>query len=214
MNDDSAALPIADERGDDAGFLAGGGELGALIRAMDWTRTPLGPSRDWPRSLKTAVRIMLTSRQPIWIGWGRDLTYLYNDPYKSIIGGKHPWALGRPTSEVWHEIWRDIAPMLETALGGDQGTYVEAQLLIMERHGYPEETYYTFSYSPIPGDDGRPGGLICANTDDTQRVIGERQLALLRELAAKTSNARRWQDACTFAIEAFDSNPHDVPFAL
>jgi hypothetical protein len=104
------------------------------------------------------------------------LLYLYNDPYKSIIGGKHPWALGRPTREVWHEIWPDIGPMLATAMKGDEGTYVEAQLLIMERSGYPEETYYTFSYSPIPDDEGKPGGIICANTDDTRRVIGERQL--------------------------------------
>ncbi len=72
-----------------------------------------------------AVRIMLTSLQPIWIGWGKDLTYLYNDPYKSIIGGKHPWALGRATHDVWREIWQDIEPLLDTALGGDQGTFVE-----------------------------------------------------------------------------------------
>jgi hypothetical protein len=90
-------------------------------------------------------------------GWGQDLLYLYNDPYKSIIGGKHPCALGRPAREVWREIWPDIGPMLATAMGGDEGTYVEAQLLIMERSGYPEETYYTFSYSPIPDDQGRPG---------------------------------------------------------
>jgi hypothetical protein len=140
-------------------FLAGGGELGALMRAYDWSATPLGPPETWPRSLKTALRIMLTSRQPIWIGWGRELTYFYNDAYKSIIGGKHPRALGRPTSEVWREIWTDIGPMLETAMGGVEGTYVEEQLLIMERNGYPEETYYTFSYSPIPDDNGVPGGI-------------------------------------------------------
>jgi len=101
---------------------------------------------------------MLTSRQPIWIGWGRELIYFYNDPYKSIIGGKHPSALGRKTSEVWHEIWADIEPMLDTAMRGDQGTYVEAQLLIMERNGYPEETYYTFSYSPFRMTMGPLGG--------------------------------------------------------
>uniref|UniRef100_UPI0019553629 hypothetical protein n=1 Tax=Methylobacterium sp. B34 TaxID=95563 RepID=UPI0019553629 len=94
--------------GFDPGFFAGGGELGALMRAHDWGATPLGPPDGWPQSLKTAVRIMLTSRQPIWIGWGRELTYLYNDPYKSIIGGKHPWALGLATSTVWREIWADI----------------------------------------------------------------------------------------------------------
>ena len=128
--------------------------MGALIRAYDWAATPLRAPQYWPQSLKTAVRIMLLSRQPIWIGWGDDLTYFYNDPYKSIIGGKHPWALGRPTSEVWREIWHDIGPMLDTALSGHEGTYVEEQLLIMERNGYPEETYYTFSYTSIPNEPG------------------------------------------------------------
>ena len=161
-----------------------------------------------------AVRIMLSSRQPIWIGWGKDLTYFYNDPYKSIIGGKHPWALGRPTQEVWREIWSDIGPMLETAMGGDQGTFVESQLLIMERHGYPEETYYTFSYSPIPNDDGTVGGIFCANSDDTQRVIGERQMGLLRELAAGTVNARTWRKACEQSARGLAANPHDIPFAI
>jgi PAS domain S-box-containing protein len=195
-------------------FLAGGGELGERIRGFDWSATPLGVPATWPQSLRTAVRIMLTSRQPIWIGWGRELIYLYNDPYKSIIGGKHPWALGCPTSVVWREIWGDIAPMLATAMSGTEGTYVESQLLVMERNGYPEETYYTFSYSPIPDDDGSPGGIICANTDDTQRVIGERQIALLRELASGTADARTWQEACERGARALRSNPRDLPFAL
>jgi signal transduction histidine kinase/DNA-binding NarL/FixJ family response regulator len=161
-----------------------------------------------------ALRIMLTSRQPIWIGWGRDLIYFYNDPYKSIIGGKHPRALGRKTSEVWHEIWGDIGPMLDTAMRGDQGTYVEAQLLIMERNGYPEETYYTFSYSPIPNDDGSVGGIICANSDDTQRVIGQRQLALLRDLATSLAHVRTEAEICDRAAAQLKSNSHDLPFAL
>jgi len=156
----------------DKSFLDGGGELGALMRAFDWSSTPLGPVDQWPRSLKTAVRIMLTSRQPFWLGWGPELTYLYNDPYKSIIGGKHPQALGRPFSEVWREIWEVVGPMAERVMTQDEGTYVESQLLIMQRHGYQEETYYTFSYSPVPNDEGGPGGLICANSDDTRRVIG------------------------------------------
>ena len=184
------------------------------MRSYDWAASALGPPESWPQSLKTAVRIMLTSRQPIWIGWGRELIYLYNDPYKSIIGGRHPWALGRPTSEVWREIWSDIGPMLATAMSGHEGTYVEAQLLIMERNGYPEETYYTFSYSPIPTDDGTAGGIFCANTDDTQRVIGERQLTLLRELATATSEARTWQQACERAAQALATNTRDLPFAM
>ena len=115
---------------------------------------------------------------------------------------------------MWPEISNEIAPLLDKAMAGNEGTYVESQLLIMERYGYAEETYYTFSYSPIPDDDGSPGGIICANTDDTQRVIGERQLALLRTLAAGTAEARTWQEACTRSATALCSNPRDVPFAL
>ena len=195
-------------------FLDGGGELGALMRAYDWTKTPLGPPQHWPRSLKTAVRIMLTSRQPYWLGWGPELTYLYNDAYKSIIGGRHPSALGKPFREVWPETFHLIGPMADKVMTRDEGTYVEAMLLIMERHGYQEETYYTFSYSPVPGDDGRTAGLICANTDDTRRVIGERQLATLRELAARTANARTWQEACTLSAQALATNARDLPFAV
>ncbi|HEY1746685.1 MAG TPA: ATP-binding protein [Xanthobacteraceae bacterium] len=194
--------------------IPGNSDLARRIRAYDWHNTSLGPPDVWPKSLRTAVGIMLTSRQPIWIGWGRELVYLYNDPYKSIIGGKHPWALGKPVSRVWREIWQDIEPMLSQAMGGDEGTYVESQLLIMERNGYPEETYYTFSYSPIPDDDGTVGGIFCANTDDTQRVIGERQLALLRELAATTAEARTWQQACERSALALATNNRDLPFAM
>jgi PAS domain S-box-containing protein len=184
------------------------------MRAFDWASTPIGPAESWPQALKTAVRIMLTSQQPIWIGWGSELTYLYNDPYKSIIGGKHPWALGRPTSQVWSEIWEDIAPLLAKATRGQEGTYVEAQLLIMERNGFPEETYYTFSYSPIPTDDGSPGGIFCANTDDTQRVISERQLSLLRDLAASAAESRSVAQACAQSAAALATDSRDLPFAL
>lgn len=195
-------------------FLAGGGEMGAILRNLDWSKQPLGDPAAWPQSLKTAIRIMLTSRQPIWIGWGRDLYFFYNDPYQSIIGGKHPGAVAQPAKLVWQEIWDDIGPMLATAMSGVEGTYVEEQLLIMERNGYPEETYYTFSYSPIPDDDGMPGGIICANTDDTKRVIGERQLALLRDLAGRSANARSWIEACRQSAEALQEHPRDLPFAL
>ncbi|MGQ9365419.1 ATP-binding protein [Azospirillum sp. ST 5-10] len=195
-------------------FLAGGGEMGERMRAFDWAATSLGSCEGWPQSLKTAVRIMLTSRQPIWIGWGPDLIFFYNDPYKAIIGGKHPHGLGRPTAVVWREIWHDIGPMLSQAMTGIEGTYVEGQLLVMERNGYPEETYYTFSYSPIPDDDGSAGGIICANTDDTRRVIGERQLALLRDLAAGTADARNRPDVCARAAAALAGDRHDLPFAM
>lgn len=187
--------------------------MGERIRGFDWASTKLGPPEGWPQSLKTSIRIMLMSRQPVWIGWGKDLNYFYNDPYFSIIGGKHPWALGKPTREVWSEIWDVIGPMLDTALSGDEGTYVEAQLLIMERNGYPEETYYTFSYSPIPDDEGQPGGIFCANSEDTQRVIGQRELALLRDLAEKTAKSKSVTDVCERSIATLRTNLSDLPFA-
>ncbi len=194
--------------------LAGGGETGALMRAIDWSTSPLGPVEQWPQSLKTTMRIVLTSRQPMFVWWGEQLINLYNDAYKSIVGGKHPQALGQPASQVWREIWDQVGPRARSAMLENEGTYDEALLLIMERNGYPEETYYTFSYSPVPNERGGTGGILCANTDDTQRIIGERQLALLRELAAQTADARTFEDACTRSAIALAENSYDLPFAM
>ncbi len=188
--------------------------MGARMREVDWARTPLGPAEQWPQSLKTAVRIMLTSRQPMFVWWGEELINLYNDAYKAIVGGKHPGALGQPAEHVWREIWDQVGPRAESAVRMNEGTYDEALLLIMERHGYPEETYYTFSYSPVPNDQGDTGGIICANSEDTRRIVGERQLAMLRELAARTVDARTFEDACTRSIRCLETNPHDLPFAM
>ena len=194
-------------------FLSGGGEMGERIREFDWSATPLGPLQTWPQSLRTCMRIMLTSRQPIWIGWGKELIKLYNDPYKAIVGGKHPWALGKPASVVWKDIWRDIDPLLRQVMEKDEGTYAESQLLIMERNGYPEETYYTFSYTPIPGDNGDTAGMICANTDDTDRIISERQLKTLTQLGKKLTDSKSNEDVIRTAINTVKENPYDFPFA-
>jgi PAS domain S-box-containing protein len=194
-------------------FLSGGGEMGERIRSFDWSQTPLGEPENWEQSLKTCVHIMLTSSQPIWIGWGKDLIKLYNDPYKAIVGGKHPRALGQPASVVWKDIWSDIEPMLNKVMNDDEGTYVESQLLIMERYGYPEETYYTFSYTPVLGDNGKPAGMICYNTADTERRINERLLQTLRQLDAigqKKTELEIYQQA----VKALETNNRDFPFAI
>jgi PAS domain S-box-containing protein len=193
---------------------AGNSELAALMRAKDWALSPLGSPEHWPESLKTCVRIVLTSRQAMFVWWGDQLINIYNDAYKAIVGGKHPEAFGQPASVVWREIWDQVGPRAETAMRRNEGTYDEALLLIMERYGYPEETYYTFSYSPVPNDQGGTGGIICANTDDTRRIIGERQLGLLRELGTRTAEARRAEDACSLAAAALGTNRRDLPFAL
>src|SRR6476660_1465094 len=195
-------------------FLSGGGEMGQRIREFDWASTSLGHPSGWPQSLKTCIRIMLTSRQPIWIGWGKELIKFYNDPYKAIVGGKHPWALGKPASVVWKDIWKDIEPMLRQVMEKDEGTYVESQLLIMERNGYPEETYYTFSYTPIPGDDGKTAGMFCANTDDTRRIIHERQLGTLSKLAKRLIDCRSEQAVYNSTIEVLSENPYDFPYTI
>ena len=140
---------------------------------------------------------MLTSRQPIWIGWGRELTYLYNDPYKSIIGGKHPWALGQPPREVWREIWHEIGPMADTVMTRRRGHLRRGAAPDHGAQRLPGGDLLHLLLQPGPGRRrAHRGGIICANTDDTRRVIGERQLALLRELAARTADARTWQEAC------------------
>jgi len=205
---------IPHEPNSKASFLEGGGKMGELIRAFDWKKTTLGSPENWPQSLKTCVRIMLTSRQPIWIGWGKDLIKLYNDPYKDIVGGMHPWALGQPASLVWKNIWEDIEPLLKTVMEKDEGTYVESQLLIMDRNGYLEETYYTFSYTPIPGDTGGTAGMICANTDDTVRIIGERQLRTLRDLGKSLAKMQTVTEVYQSALKVLENNQKDFPFAV
>ncbi|MEO8403869.1 MAG: response regulator, partial [Chitinophagaceae bacterium] len=195
-------------------FLTGGGEMGELIRAYDWQSSSLGDPANWPQSLKTCVRIILTSSQPMFVWWGKQLINIYNDAYKTIVRGKHPEALGQPASVVWKEIWHEVKPRVNIVLNDNIGTYDEALLLIMERNGYPEETYYTFSYSPIAGESGGVEGIICANTDTTERIIGERQLRTLRDLGKNIQGTQTANDVYEKMIEVITHNPHDFPFSF
>ncbi len=184
------------------------------MKGIDWAQTSLGPVESWPQNLKTCIRIVLTSRQPMFVWWGDELINLYNDAYKAIVGGKHPVALGQPARVVWSEIWDEIRPRAETAMRANEGTFDEALMLIMERYGYREETYYTFSYSPVPNDQGGTGGIFCANSDDTLRIISERQLSVLGDLAARTGDARSWQEACRLTAASLDTDLKDICFSL
>ncbi len=201
---------------DPLALLAGGGEMGERTRAFDWSRTPLGAIVDWPQSLKTVVRTMLDSRYAMWLGWGPQFIFFYNDAYaRMTLGPKHPWALGRPASEVWSEIWADIGPRAESVIQTGQATWDEGLLLFLERRGFPEETYHTFSYSPLPDDEGRVGGMLCVVTEDTERTIGERRLRTLRELAARTNDVEKSvENACQTAARTLAGWPHDLPFVL
>ena len=194
---------------------AGGGELGKLIRSFDWSRHPLGPPASWPQSLRMAVRMMLDSRYAMWAGWGPNLAFFYNDAYaRDTLGKKHPWALGRSAREVWAEIWPDIGPRIERVLKTGEATWDEALLLFLERNGYPEETYHTFSYSPLYEDDNKIGGMLCVVTEETKRVLSERRLSLLRELGSNTTLARTVEEACDRFVQTLEQNSPDVPFAL
>ena len=150
-------------------FLDGGGEMGARMRAYDWTTTPLGPPHTWTQSLRTVVRIMLDSRYAMWMLWGPDLTFFCNDAYLPTVGIKRDWVLGARSDKVWAEIWPDIGPRIEHVRNTGEATWDEGLLLFLERSGYPEETYHTFSYSPVYDDDATVAGMLCVVTEDTER---------------------------------------------
>ena len=193
----------------------GGGEMGHLIRSMDWSKTAVGPVQSWPQALKAAVRIIVGSRFPMFVWWGQAMTNFYNDSYAPMLGKRHPTALGRSAFDVWSDIWSVVGPQAEAVLNEGKSSWNEELLLVMERNAYIEEAYFTFSYSPVMDDDGRPGGIFCAVTEDTQRVLGQRRLKTLRELSLRTADeSKNAEQACAIAAEILGNNQMDIPFAL
>ena len=184
------------------------------MRRVDWSATPLGPTARWPHSLRTAVDIMLNSRYAMFVWWGPQRINLYNDAYRPFLGKKHPAALGRPAQETWAEIWDHVGPRADAVFDHGEATFDEALMLPMDRHGYWEETYFTFSYSPIHDDRGEIGGLFCAVSEETLRIIGDRRLKLLREVAASGSETHSAADVCRAAARCIAGEQRDLPFAL
>jgi PAS domain S-box-containing protein len=156
-------------------FLSGGGRMGERMRAHDWSGSPLGRPETWPNSLRSAVSLMLGSKFPMFVAWGPELGFLYNDAYREILGDKHPAALGRRFNDVWAEIWHDLVPLIDKAMAGE-ATWAENLSLLMNRHGYEEQTYFTFSYSPVRDDAGAVRGMFCACTETTAKVKAEEAL--------------------------------------
>jgi len=161
-------------------FFAGGGNVGALMRTHNWSSSPLGPPESWPQSLRAVVSLLLQSRFPMFVAWGKDLGFLYNDSYAEILGAKHPRALGSRFYDIWSEIWADISPLIDAAMAG-QATYREDLPLLMNRKGYDEQTWFTFSYSPVRDESGQVVGMFCACTETTQKVLALRGLRELNE---------------------------------
>jgi PAS domain S-box-containing protein len=196
-------------------WLVGGGELGGLIREHNWAATPLGPIQQWPQSLRTAVNLMLNSQHPMWIGWGPEMIFLYNDAYVSVLSrAKHPWALGRPASEVWAEIWDICGPLAEKVLQKGDASFVDDVRLFMSRGDFLEETYYSFSYSAIHDEAGKVAGLFCPSTETTQKVLHARRLHTLSELSGKALLEKTTESACASSMATLAGNPDDIPFSL
>ncbi|EFL37443.1 sensor histidine kinase, partial [Streptomyces griseoflavus] len=209
---DAAQRPAAAAGAD---VFAADAEIGRDLARVDWTATPVGPPERWPQSLQTAVSILLSSRFSMWMAWGPELTFFCNAAYRrDTLGGKYPWALGRPAREVWAEIWQDIGPRIDTVTTTGEATWDEGLLLFVERSGYVEESYHTFSYSPLRDDSGAVVGMLCVVSEETERVIGERRMATLRDLGSDPSAVRTEQEVLVFADQQLRRNPKDLPFTL
>jgi PAS domain S-box-containing protein len=196
-------------------FLSGDSEMARRISELDWSQTVLGPIQQWPQSLRTSVSIALDCAFPIVIWWGPELAILYNDEYRAILGpSKHPSALGQRGALVWAEIWDVVGPMLARVKASGQATRSRDLMLHIDREGYAEEAYFSFSYSPIYAEDGEVGGIFCPVIETTEKIIAERRLRTLRDLAARCKGAESEGAAYQAAAAVLTANPHDVPFAL
>ncbi|MFC1457997.1 PAS domain S-box protein [Microvirga arabica] len=158
-----------DVTGPELYFLGGDGEAGALMRSLDWSASPLGNPKQWPQSLRTVVSLMLNSKFPMFVAWGPELGFLYNDGYAEILGAKHPAAMGGRFGDIWSEIWPDIEPLIGKALAGE-ASYREDLPLVVRRRSFDEQAYFTFSYSPVYDETGGIGGMFCAVTETTREV--------------------------------------------
>src|SRR5690242_5423221 len=145
------------------------------MRRRDWSRSPLGPPDTWPQSLRTVVSLLLQSRFPMFVAGGPGLGFLYNDAYAEILGAKHPQALGARFYDIWSEIWPDISPLIDAAMAGE-ATFREDLPLLMNRKGFDEQTWFTFSYSPVRDETGAVAGMFCAVSETTQKMLAERGL--------------------------------------
>ncbi|MCY1033829.1 ATP-binding protein [Corallococcus sp. BB11-1] len=195
--------------------LRGGGACGALLRQVDWANTALGPVESWPQSLRTSVGIVLAASYPLYVAWGPKYVQLYNDAYRPICGRtKHPAALGQEAAVTWPEVWHVLGPDWARIQSTGEAVYVEDLMMPLDRNGFVEECYFTYSHSPIRDESGGVGGIFAALTETTAQVIGTRRLDTLRALGAATAERATSEEACQEALRVIATDPHDVPFAL
>lgn len=212
----SPASPAADDdsvRNDDLSWLAGGGEMGALIRSMDWSATPLGPPQGWPQSLRTSVSLCLSSTFPILVAWGPDDIQIYNDAYRPICGDLHPRSMGGPFKEIWAAALPVVGDAFDRAHKGE-GAYIRDQRMFLERHGYLEEAFMTFSFSPIRDESGEVGGIFHPITEATETVLNARRTQILRDLSAAIGDARTIGDIAHDIAAQYQQFALDLPFVV
>ncbi|WNM62660.1 response regulator [Candidatus Nitrospira neomarina] len=189
-------------------------QMAEHIRNKNWLETPLGDMAGWPAQLKTSVQIILDSRYPMFVWWGRHLINIYNDAYIPILGNRHPQALGACASEIWSDVWEVVGPQADIVFQEGRSTWNEDLLLFMRRHGFLEETFFTFSYSPIKNEQEDILGLFCACTEETSQVLKGRRLHALRRLSAVTEEADSVGEVCRLSAEILTDNSFDIPFSL
>ncbi len=192
----------------------GGGEMGALMRSTDWSKTKLGPTEAWPTSLKTVLGVLLRNRFPMFVWWGPDLLQLYNDEYRAILKDKHPASLGAPGAEVWSEIWDVVGPMARGIQEGGPATWTEDLLLFITNGDMAEERYFTFSFSAVPDDAGNMGGVLATVQETTLKVQAERQIRMLHDLSEKAGKAQSEDEIYPMAVDVFSTNGSDLPFVI
>ncbi|MFV2112478.1 SpoIIE family protein phosphatase [Micromonospora sp. LOL_025] len=196
-------------------LFAGDDATSAAHRATDWAATALGPVENWPPELCAAVRTVLPSKIPMLLWWGTELVQIFNHAYTPVLGDKYPAAVGQPGAQCWPEVWAELGPLTDHVLAGRGATYAENQLLLLNRHGYLEETYWTFSYSPVRAGHGRIPGVFVATTDVTARVLGDRRLETLRELGSiSIAAADTTRDAARAAARVLTGSPADLPAVM
>jgi signal transduction histidine kinase len=194
-------------------WLVDGGQMGQVIRSMDWSRSPLGPMAGWPQSLRTTVGLCLASNFPISLVWGPRHVQIYNDGYWPICGAKHPGSMGQDFTECWASAWPVIGEAFERARGGTT-SFLEDQRMFLDRNGYLEETFFTFSFSPIRDESGGVGGLFHPVTETTGKMLAQRRTRALRDLAGQAGKAQSVVDALRLAAKTLGDYELDLPFAL
>jgi len=205
-------IPISRQQPHDD-FLVGRSDFLDYIRDKDWSTTPLGALEEWPQSLRTTISLCLASNFPINIIWGPDHTQVYNDGYRIVCGDAHPRALGESYRKTWASAWPVIGKPFEQALKGET-SFLENQRMFLTRNGYLEETFFTYSLSPIRDESGAVGGVFHPVTETTATILADRRTRTLRELTAQLSAASTVAELTRAALLSLAQSPFDVPFVL